>query len=251
MLGLAVALAALVAASIYDLRSREVPLWLVVTGYVAAAAVHGVEVYLAGAEPLPILVYATAVNAVVIVAVYALVRIGYMGEGDLAAYGLVWASTALKPMAGCCVFPLLFTSLTYSVALQVSLALAILVYNLALHRRELSVLPIRLRLLYSFTAVPVRASKAVSMEGWWYPLTLCRKRVSAFDVREDAWKLREELRRDIESGCIKPDDTVWVSYGIPAVPFIAAGLALAILVHDRLILLPLRLAGWEWIPCIG
>ncbi len=251
MLGLAAALLTLIAASIYDLRAREVPAKLFVAGFAASLALGLVEAALHGTVNGLLLAYGTVVNGLIMVALYLLVRLNHIGEGDLVAYATVWAATALNPLNGNCLFPFLFTVVAYSVALQALPALAILFYNVVFNLSELRKLPWRLRVVYSFTAIPVTARRAVSLKGWWYPLTFCSGSVATFDIREDAWAVRERLRRDLESGCMKPDQTVWVTYGIPAVPFIAVGLALSLVARDSLILLLLKACGWALPPCIG
>ncbi len=246
------ALLLLALASAYDVARREVPAALMLPGLAAVTAIAVAEQLLWGPDlSWPLLLYGLAANAPVMAAVYLLVRLRVLGEGDLVAYGIVWGASALDPLATCCVFPLLLTVVAYSAVGQGLVALGFLVRNLALARRELRRLPPRLRLVYALTAIPVSASKAISMRGWWYPLTFCGRAHTAFDVSEDPQEARERLRRDVERGCIGPEDTVWVTYGLPAVPFIAAGLGLALVAGDTALRALVRALTGVATPCLG
>jgi Flp pilus assembly protein protease CpaA len=246
------ALLVLAIASGYDLAKREVPARLMYVGFVASLALSLVEATVGSKHPpVAVIVYGSVVNGIILLAVYVLVRLKMMGEGDLVAYGLVWASTLLDPLGNCCILPLAFTVVAYSVAAQALLAIGFLCYNLVFSREELAKLPTRLRVVYALTAIPLPAWKAVSMKGWWFPLTYCDRMLTSFNIDEDPQKARERLRGDIESGCISPSSVVWVTYGIPAVPFIALGLVLALSLGDHPIWQAISMALGVEVECIG
>ncbi len=243
-------LALLIVASYYDIREREVPSKLMYITVIVAVLSSTMQSVFEGYASIHILVYAWTVNIIILLSTALLVRLGMLGSGDLVALVAVAAATATKPLNSSCVFPLLFASFTYAVAGQALLALGILVYNLV-KVKHLSKLPIRLRLVYMFTAIPVKAEKAVAMKGWWYPLTFCNKMLIGFNVNADPDQLRRMLEKDIEKGCIRPDDIVWVSYGLPALPFIAAGVAASLIVGDKPLLALVEALARVKLPCIG
>lgn len=234
MLAEAVALAALIAFSFEDLKKREVEAREVALAITLTAAVKAVECVTMGdciAGVLPVKAY-IAIDAVILASNAAIALAGLHGWGDVIAVLLaVTASPGAASRQG--IFPVSLTMLFYYIIAMLLLTLYNVVYNLARSRGELSKLPPRIRLVYLATARPMKASKLLRGNSWWYPLNLCGKYSVRFNIYMDPEDVSRMMREAVRKGCIKPEDTVWASYGVPGIPLLALAYAATLLAGDK------------------
>lgn len=239
MLAEAAALVALAVASIEDLRKREVSelcyaicLAAVAAAKVADYSILGLPLYWG---LLPLTIY-LALDAAMLAAGAVLALLGLYGWGDVAFMLLIALASPGAPTRGA-VLPALLLSLLYSGVATAALALYNATVNLAKHRRLLSQVPRGLRLYYLLAARPVKAGELVEKPGWRYPLSLCNRYTTRFDIYKNPEDIAREVREVIRRGCVSPSDYVWTSYGLPGIPLLALGYAAALILGDPLSLL--------------
>jgi len=175
------------------------------------------------------------------VAVAALLRT--LGWGDVVVLVLIFLASPTVPRDNA-LLPTLMVVLFYYLLLMAIYMLYNLVSNILFHRKELWHIPsLRLRVAYALMARPMKAGKLAENPGWWYPLNLCGNYRLRFDLYLNPPDISREVRRAIGKGCMKKDDIVWVTYGIPAIPLLTAAYLLALLVGDTPITALLGLGG--------
>ena len=161
---------------------------------------------------------------------------GALGWGDVVVASMI-AAASPAPAYNAKLFPPLLAAIMYYVAIIVVGSLALAAVNITRNRRQLSSLPPKYRIAYMFLARPVKARDI--LEGrvnWWYPLALCGKYKLSFNIYLNPEDVRREVARAISKGCLKPGDTVWVTYGVPAVPLLTISYVLALALGDTLLL---------------
>ncbi len=241
MLAEIVAVAALIAFSVEDLRKREVESTRVALAIALTAGVKVVECIAAKGcveGLLPAKVYAV-IDAVILASNAVIALTGLHGWGDVIAVLLAVIASPGAARPGD-VFPVSLTMLFYYITAMLAFALYNVIYNLAKSRSELSKLPPRVRLVYMAIARPMSATKLLHSGGWWYPLNLCGKYSVRFNIYMDPEDVEREVREAIRRGCLKPEDTVWVSYGVPGIPLLTTAYVAALLIGDRPLLALLR-----------
>ena len=240
----AAAVAALLVASVEDMRRREVSercYAACLAGVVAAKLLDIVAGHSLYYGPLPLSLY-IVLDVFMLGAGAVLALLKLYGWGDVAFMLLIAVASPGAPRPGS-VLPALLLSLLYSGAATAAIAVYNAAVNLALHRRLLSRVPPRLRLYYLVAARPVRAEKLAARPGWRYPLSLCGRYKTRFDIYKNPEDIAREVRDAIRRGCITPRDYVWTSYGLPGIPLLALGYAAALAAGDPLELTPTMTGG--------
>ncbi len=224
----------LITASVYDVRTREIPdkimyLHLAIAGLGLAV---GIAVGAYTSSP-PIIVASFLVDLLVVGMLTILCHMKVLGDADLLALAAL-AFAAPLPLKGLCILPPVLVVTSYYAASLAAMAIGLAAINLLLHRKELSRLPPRYKLIYPFIAYPVTASKLASNPSWWFPLEDRRGRYRVtFNVFGDPNETRRLVQKLIRTNTIKPEDKIWCSYGIPAIPVITCMLILFISLGDR------------------
>jgi preflagellin peptidase FlaK len=228
-----VAASILTALSVYDIRRRELPekpTLLSLALIVALRLVEGI-----GFEERLLKAY-IALDIIVLLMLAALALIGYLGWGDVVVSAIIAAASPL-PAYRVILFPPILVVIAYYIVMVLLGSLSLAIINVAKNRKLLSTLPPRYRILYTFLARPVKASEIVrGRVKWWYPLTLCGEYRLHFNIYLNPDDVRREVARAISKNCLKPNDYVWVTYGVPAVPLLAAAYILTLALGDTLLL---------------
>ncbi len=225
---LAVLIAGLGAASVYDLRERSVPAALLLGLLGVEAVLLALDVYLHGAPDLWLLDAAIDVLTLGVFAGLALLCM--VGLGDLVAYAAVVAAWPW----GWRLLPLPLTTLLYYALASLTLT----AYNVAANlldpraRKALAEEPLgkRLYLLLTARLMPV---ERILQGSWWLPLIEEGEKrvVCSVDVEP-----RDVVREALEKGVLRRGGYVWATWGIPALPLMLAGLLAAIILGDKPIL---------------
>jgi len=225
-----VAAAGLWLLSLQDIRSRELS-----EKHVAAIALTTAVASTLAApwsiSPLPLQVY-LVVNMVLLAAVSLTAFLGLLGWGDVAALAIMLIASPTVPNNSS-ILPTLLVVLAYYIVLMFAYMLANLVINLY-RARELPKASTRAKkLLYMLIARPVEAEKLARNPGWWYPLSLCGEEKLSFNIYMNPPDVAKAVRKAIRRGCVKPDEKIWATYGIPAIPLLAASYTLALIAGDK------------------
>ncbi len=217
--------------SYHDVRRREISYRqaavLLAVAALGAAVTHA---WTAVPKGLPIAAYIVS-NLILLAGTAAMALLGLLGWGDVVVLAAVFLS-APTTLGG--LLPSLLVVIAYYVAALVVYMIINLLYNLATAREQLAKLPSwRLRIAYALMARPRRARDLAENPGWWYPLTLCGKYKLTFNLYMDPSDIVHEVRKAIAKGCLKPDEVVWATYGIPAIPLLTAAYAAALIIGDK------------------
>ena len=212
-------------ASFMDVKSREIDVYVFVAGIVASIPSTILSLKLLTSSPLGIVYLVQDILVVGVVAGFTL--LGLKGAADLLAF-LVIALAAPTPLKAGGIFTPVFTCFFYYVIISIVPVVALLVYNMARNRREIAQLPMPYKIIYPLIGVPKKARRLLEDPGWWYPLNLCGYSV-LFDINMDPEDIRKAVREAVEKGCVSPEDKVWCSYGVPALPLILASYILYLL----------------------
>ena len=218
--------------SIEDIRSRELSEKHVaaIAAAVAAASALAAPWRI---SPLPLRAY-LVVNAILLLAVSLTALLGMLGWGDVAALAIMFIATPTVPNSSS-VLPTLLVVLVYYIGLMLLYIAFNLVTNLA-RLRELPPASTRAKkLLYMMIARPIEAKRLADNPGWWYPLSLCGKEKLSFNIYMNPPDVARTVQKAIRKGCVKPGEKVWATYGIPAIPLLAASYTLALVAGDKLI----------------
>ncbi|BES82131.1 A24 family peptidase C-terminal domain-containing protein [Pyrodictium abyssi] len=226
------AILALLAFSLYDIKTRELPEKHVYAALAIMLILRVAEYRLYGLDVLfPLWVY-IVLDGVILAATATVAILGFFGWGDVAVLLLI---TMASPVAegNCIIMPPALMVLVYYVLANVAIMVANLVVNVTRNMHELRRLPLRYRLIYALIARPVNVQRLLDKPGWWYPLSLCGNYTVKFNIYLDPDDIVEEVRKAIRKGCTSQSDTVWVTYGIPGVPLFTASYMLTLLVGDK------------------
>jgi preflagellin peptidase FlaK len=234
-------LGTLVATSIMDIRTREIPpkIWSLIIP----------TLFLLTSTELLLIknlfnVVITIIGVVIVViAVGFLYYVGLMGGGDLFALIAIAVANPWNPFSmirggNIDFMPFIIPVLIYS---SVSVSLLVIAYffiNVAYHRKELSRLPSKYKIIYVFTAVPVSVSDLLRKK-YWYPLERPwrKERYSLFfDVGEEDADIKEILKKMVEEGGISIQEKLWSTYGIPFIVLILLGYLFSLIGGDKLLL---------------
>ena len=229
---LGILVAGLTAASVYDVRERSVPAYLLLGLLIIEAAMLALDIY-ANGVPRFWAIYAAA-DVLTLIAFAGLTLVCLIGLGDLVAYAAVVAAWPW----GWSLLPLPLTTLLY----YALASLTLMAYNIAANlldpeaRRALKREPLARRLYLLLTARLVPVEKILG-GSWWIPLieggerrVVCSTEVDPSDV----------VREAIEKGMLRKEDRVWATWGIPALPLMLIGLLAALAIGDKPILYLLR-----------
>ena len=241
MLAEAAAVAALIVFSVEDLRRREVASIQVALAIALTAAIKAVEcIAVNGCVKglLPVKVY-VAIDAVILASNAIIALTGLHGWGDVITVLLAVIASPGAAKSGD-VFPVSLTMLFYYIIAMLALAMYNMIYNLAKSRDELLKLPPKIRLIYMAIAQPMSAANLLHGKRWWYPLNLCGKYGIKFNIYMDPEDIEREVREAIRKGCLKPEDRVWASYGVPGIPLLTMAYIAALLIGDKPLLALLR-----------
>jgi preflagellin peptidase FlaK len=234
------ALAGLVLLSIEDLRRREVNdkhvlLLAVVTGIVSL-----LEKPWNMASMLPVKMY-IVLNVILLAGVALAAAMGTLGWGDVAALIIMLIAAPTTPRADA-VLPTLMTVLFYYLVAMGAYVVYNLLLNLATAREKLSNIPSpRIRIVYALIARPRKVKLLMEKPGWWYPLNLCGDYKIRFNIYLDPPDIAKEVKRAVRKGCVKANDEIWATYGIPAIPLLTAAFALSLILGDKPLLMILGL----------
>jgi preflagellin peptidase FlaK len=227
-----IALFGLTALSIEDVRHREIDEKHVMLLFLAVAAASAYARPWEMKALLPSRVY-VVLNVVLLIGVSVAALLGTLGWGDVAALLVMFVASPTVPRPGSLFPSLMLVLLYYLLAMLVYIGFNAAV-NLLKHREMLkNIHSRRIRLLYTLMARPRKAQELVERPGWWYPLSLCGSYRVRFNIYLDPPDIAREVRKAIRSGCIRPEDYVWTTYGIPAVPLLTVAYAAALFVADK------------------
>ncbi len=225
-------------AGIYDIKYREIPeevmylgLILVLTGFFAE---HGWILRSTNLlfNPLEGVFIALSFSAIVIA--YIIYKSGFFGEGDF--YGLLLAALSNPFRNGFCIFPIVYIVMINFALIMIIISLGHAAYNIATNTILRTEIPSKYKFLYLFIARPVKISDYIRKPGWWYPLGACGKYGTAFDIYSNPEDEVEKLKKLLERGECSQDDVIWVTYGVPAITYMALAYIAGIVLGDKWIL---------------
>lgn len=212
--------------SYLDIRNREVELkeWI---PYLSLLLFLPFDI---GRVSIALYLY-SVVSAVVLV--FALYMVGMIGGADLIAIALVsLGNSYVKPL----LFPLLSErgAESLTVMLYTSLLIAVVtLYTVVKNLGSAGDLPpeVRWKLVISGKRMRVRD---FLQSKFMFPLTVVDedgrvKYRSTFDIAEDDREWREKYRRLVNEGKIAEDSEIWVTWGIPVLPFMGLGYLLSLI----------------------
>jgi preflagellin peptidase FlaK len=238
---LTIILGTLITTSAMDIRTREIPprIWSIIIPVLILFT--SVELFLM--KNLFYVIVTVVGVVIVVIAVGLLYYVGLMGGGDLFALTAIAVANPWNPLSfirgGDIDFmPFVVPVLIYSSVSVSFLVVAYFFINISFHRKDLSSLPTKYKVLYMFTAVPVSVNDLLRKK-YWYPLERPwkRERYSLFfDVGEEDADIKEILHKMVEEGSISPQERLWSTYGIPFIVLILLGYILSILGGDKLLL---------------
>lgn len=236
-----VAILVLTALSIHDVKTRELPDKLVYASLAIIVFLRIAEYWVVGFNTILPLWFYIVVDIVLLGMTAVIAWLGYFGWGDVAVLALI---TVASPIAEgqCIIMPPLLMVIIYYVLLTMILMVANMLVNITAHRRDLARLPAKYRLIYAFIARPIRARKLSQNPGWWYPLNLCGKYSVRFNIYVDPPDIAKEVSLAIQRGCVKPNDKVWATYGVPGIPLFTVAYILTLILGDGLLLSVLGLS---------
>ncbi|MET1102268.1 MAG: A24 family peptidase C-terminal domain-containing protein [Pyrodictiaceae archaeon] len=249
MLAEGTTLAILALASLYDIKYREIPSIVMYIGLLVVVILRVTEYlwsqYLAYNYGL--IVYSLVFDAILLAILYILTRTGYFGEADLMAFIMIVSS---RPLIGDNTYLLTigYMTLVYYTMIMLLFMVMNFIHNVLAGVRPSRKLPLRYRIVYLFIARPVRAKDYVKRPGWWYPLTDCKTYRLNFDLNKNPPEEAKRIAEQIRKGCLREDEYIWVSYGVPAIPVIALAYLLALLTGDKplLVLFGLKMGVSRW-----
>jgi preflagellin peptidase FlaK len=216
--------------SVYDIKFRELPPKLVASSLLLLGLLRLIEGFSLDKRILAVYIIFD-ILILLIISVIAYMKL--LGWGDVAAIAIICVS-APTPVPPSKILPPPLLTLVYYVIIVTVLMAANLIINIIKYRKYLSKLPPKYRLLYLIMARPRKAIDIIRNPGWWYPLNLCGKYSLSFDIYLDPPDISRKVRQAIESGCLKRDDIVWVTYGLPGVPIITIAYVIALLIGDSI-----------------
>lgn len=193
------------------------------------------------------LVPSLIVDAVVIFMIYILYSLKMIGKGDVF---VVAALTLLFPCPGAGVslygtgfLPPIIPIILYSTGFIVVYSILKIASNLVFHHEGLREVPGKYRVLYALMGSRMRIGRYLEKK-FYYPLQVFKETEkglmveyrAGFDAeKDDPDEYKEAIRRLVEKGVVSVEDYIWVTYGIPFMVPLLAGLALFLLAGDSII----------------
>ena len=226
-LQVAYSLVMLVVASIFDIKSREVPdrLWIpflpmVVFTYLELDYVNTF-----------VFVYSVAVSVAVL---FVLTKLGLMGGADVVLMALLGLGNPV-------VLPLFFPRFSLiggeaiTVLIYTSLLIALSgVSNLLRNYSHTKGLDMKTRLVLAYSGKRMKVRDFLNSK-FHFPLTVIDdkgnvKLRTTFQVEEDDRVWREKYAELVRKGVLKEDAEIWVTWGVPVIPFFLLGYVLSLFV---------------------
>ena len=202
-------------------------------------------------SPPVYLIPSLVVDGLVILMVYVLYSLGMIGKGDVF---VVAALTLLFPcpgagasLHGTVFLPPIITIILYSTGFIVGYSILKLVYNLLFNHEGLREVPGKYRALYALMGSRMRIGQYLEKK-FYYPLQVFKETEkgvlveyrAGFDAeKDDPDQYKEAIRRLVERGLVSVENYIWVTYGIPFIVPLLAGLVLFLLAGDSIIMGPL------------
>jgi len=230
-------------ASVYDIKTREIPpkLWVAYGAPLVAIALAELL-----ARELPFhLGVAYAMSVVIAAAVtLPLYAANLLGGADVIALFVAALSHPYAPFREPAPFPFSLLLLMYTLVPIAAFPALFFAYNVA--RRNYKLLrgaSSWRRALLLFLGIPIKAGDLAGKK-FWYPLQRpwSGELKLSFSVDENDEELRRRLWELIERGEVRPEEPIWATYGIPTIPFILAGYLLTLIMGYSLL---------EWVTRVG
>ncbi len=244
------ALITLLYASYKDIKTREIPpiLWLVASILAIPATAYEALVLISKGFLGYVLLSFLSCGAVVALLVYLMLR-GMMGGADVFAMAFLTVDMPWYPFSfgARAVVPVPLLTLFYAAVLAAAWIPLKMLKNLFSKefRKHAEELGIRGGDLLRFAA----SAKAVTVKEYmkmkfWFPLEmfeekdgkLVRMLRKSFNVEEEHEEHQRRLKELVERGLLNEDSLIFVTYGIPFLVYITAGLILSLFLGD----IPLR-----------
>ena len=226
-LQVAYSLVMLVVTSIFDIKSREIPdkLWIpflpmVVFTYLEHDYVNAF-----------VFVYSVVMSVVVLLA---LTKVGLMGGADVVLMALLGLGNPI-------VLPFFFPRFSLiggeslTVLIYTSLLIALSgVSNLLRNYSHTKGLDTKTRLVLAYSGKRMKVRDFLNSR-FLYPLTVIDdkgnvKLRTTFQVEEDDRVWREKYAELVRKGVLKEDAEIWVTWGVPVIPFFLIGYVLSLFV---------------------
>jgi len=217
----------------YDLKFREISPWLWIP-FIALGIVFIILKILLGLLNVILIIFSLIAPLVTLLFSY----VGLIGGADfLALLSIALLLPKCPDILGFSLFPPSLVILSYSIFMMVGISIGIAIINVLFYRNELRRVPRRLKVLYLFTALPLKTNTILNTK-YWFLLEIPwenKFRIS-FDIEEDPSKYREILSRKLKNGEIKNVTRIWVTWGVPHIALYLLGFLLFIVVKDSVLL---------------
>jgi preflagellin peptidase FlaK len=232
--------------SIHDVRKRELPEKLTLLSLLIVLTLRILEgLDLNNKAILPLKAY-MIFDVIIVMALSILAHIGSLGWGDVIASIII---VLASPYPTCHVrfLPPILVTIVFYIIIIIIYSLALAIYNITMKKHQIAKLPLKYRLIYMFIAKPIKVKDIINGKlKWWYPLSLCGEYKLTFNIYLNPDDVYRDVKKAISKGCIKPNDEIWATYGIPAIPLLTASYVLSLLLGDTILLkliFPHLLAG--------
>ncbi len=238
-----ITLGVLLYASVLDIRTREIEprLWLF-SGMVLFAIMLLEEAVCFSKGDVLRLALGTLI---ILVAVGGLYYSGLIGGGDLFSLIVISTSHQWNPFSvvrgspGVVELPFVLPVVLYASIAAALYSVLLCIVNLTVNLKELKRVPGKMKIVYMFTALPLRA-RDLKNKRFWYPLERPwdkkKKFRSTFDVCEDDTIIRRKVESLIAHGALNENQKLWCTYGIPFIVYITIGYIATLLGGDKLLL---------------
>ncbi|MEM1635973.1 MAG: A24 family peptidase C-terminal domain-containing protein [Thermosphaera sp.] len=235
--------------SIHDIVKREVadPEVYAYTGGAVLFYIASTALALQYLTPQYVLVQTIFSLAIAPGLFYALYVKGLMGLGDVyvaSGLSLTFTYPVLFNLSNApgtpVILPPVITIILYACASIILYSIVKALYTVLKYKEMVSQLSTKHKILLPILAKPMRIREYLETR-FFYPLTIIEEREGGvtyavrltYDVeREEYTAHQERLKKLLEKGLVKPDDYIWVSYGIPFLALILMGLVLFLLIGD-------------------
>lgn len=220
-------------ATYYDLRFREINPWLWIP-FIGLGVILTMYKLLLGVLNILIIIFSLIAPLATLLFTY----IGLMGGADfLALLTIALLMPKCPDILGFALFPPSLVILAYSVFIMVGISLGIAITNILLYRNEIKRVPLRLRVLYLFTALPLRASTILNTKFWFLlEIPWENKFRITFDINEDPSKHREILLKKLSEGVIENTTRIWSTWGVPHIALYFLGFLMFLALKDDILL---------------
>ena len=223
----------LIVATYYDLKFREINPWLWVP-FIAFGTVFTVYKLLLGVLDVIIIMFSLIAPLTTLLLTY----VGLIGGADfLALLSIALLMPKCPDILGFSLLPPSLVILAYSVFIMVGISLGIAIINILLYRNELKRVPRRLRILYLFTALPLRVNTILNTKFWFLlEIPWENKFRATFDINEDPSKHREVLSKKLNERAIEDVTRIWSTWGIPHIALYFIGFLIFLALKDNILL---------------